>query len=267
MKNTLLLVSLILGFGWSLVTQADTVKVWDNKPLTINIKVNEEVRVIFPTGVNIQVPLSTTQKLQALAPNREVIYWKATAAFDKSRIIATTDDGQDVYVIDLMASPNGLKDSITIEDPRRVLLKNAAKEQPVAPTLRDPAELVLTRFVAQTLYAPDRLLPTDTNISQLETPTLPIDFPLMQSAKGESYIVEVVGQWGGYGRYITAVLIMNMSRFVVPVNPERVRGNFTHITPQHSHLSEAGTFEDRTTLYLVSDSPFSEAVMEDGYAY
>ena len=267
MKHTLFVFAVILGLASAAQAETETVKVWNNKPMIINIKVNEEIRVIFPTTVNIQVPLATTQKLQALAPNREIIYWKATAPFEKSRIIVTTDDGQDVYVIDLMASENGLTNDIIIEDPRRVLLNNSNKPKDEMPELNDPAELVLTRYVAQSLYAPDRLLPRDENVGLLETPELPEDFPLLQSALGENYGVEVIGQWNGYGHYITAVLIINKSAMAVPVNPERVRGNFTHITPQHQYLSEAGTFDDRTTLYLVSDIPFSEAVMEDGYAY
>ena len=253
---------------------SDVTKVWDNEPLTINIAVGTEVRVIFPTNVDLQVPLSITNELQSLAPNRQMIYWKALNNFDRSRIVATADDGKDVYIIDLMASENGIAENIVIEDPRRVLnvAPLQAEEQweegvENKTTLNDPAEIVLTRFVAKTLYAPDRLLPTDANIMMLNTPKLPSNFPLLQSEKGESYSLEVLGAWMGYSAYITAVQIKNTSQMPVNVNPERVRGNFTHITPQHLYMDAAGTWDDSTVLYLVSAKPFEAAVVEDGYAY
>jgi integrating conjugative element protein (TIGR03749 family) len=255
-------------------THADVTKVWNNEPLTLNIAVGQEVRVIFPTNVDLQVPLAITNQLQSLAPNRQMIYWKALEGFDKSRIVATADDGKDVYIIDLLATDNGIADNIVIEDPSRVLQVapvqaemewNETEESTT--TLTDPAEIVLTRFVAQTLYAPDRLLPSDNNIVMLSKPKLPANFPLLQSAKGESYQLEVLGSWMGYGAYITAVQIKNASNKRIDVNPERVRGNFTHITPQHLYLDAAGTWDDSTVLYLVSAKAFESAVVEDGYAY
>jgi hypothetical protein len=90
---------------------------------------------------------------------------------------------------------------------------------------------------------------------------------LLRSQAGEKYHYRIVGSWSGYGRYITAVLVINQSPVQLQVNPGLVQGNFTHITPQHLYLGPTGSLEDRTTLYLISDSPFVSALQEDGYGY
>jgi hypothetical protein len=77
----------------------------------------------------------------------------------------------------------------------------------------------------------------------------------------------VVGSWVGFGRYVTAVLIINQTPVSFEFDASRVRGNFTHITAQHLHLGAKGSVTDRTTLYLMSAIPFAEALTEDSYAY
>ena len=89
----------------------------------------------------------------------------------------------------------------------------------------------------------------------------------MQSSQGERFTVEVVGAWAGFDRYLTAVLITNATPIRLQFDPSRVRGNFSHITAQHVNIGPKGSLEDRTTIYLVSEQPFTEALMEDSYAY
>lgn len=258
---------------------ADVRRVWDEKPLTIILPVGQELRVSFPTDVNVQVPLGISEKLTSLAPNPKMIYWTATEAFSSARIIATASDGKTVYVIDVAADKNAAKEDIVIEDPARVIavqpatsfnhpannnVNTVSEEEDV---LEDPAEILLTRFASQTLYAPSRLIPTDTRISPVNFLQIHHDFPLLQSGHGEQVSVNVIGSWSGFGRYVTAVLIVNQTPVSFEFDASRVRGNFTHITAQHLHLGAKGSVIDRTTLYLISDIPFAEALTEDSYAY
>lgn len=249
-------------------TLADTKKIWNQMPLPIHLPVGHEIRVIFPAPVDLQVPAAIATRLQSLAPNSTMVYWKALEDIEPARIIASSHDGKEIYVLDISASKNGLVDNIMIEDPRRILEEVAITDSGQSiPALKDPAEIVLTRFASQSLYAPARLIPSDAYVMPLETPSLPADFPLMRSSMGEAFRVEPVAQWLGYERYITAVLIQNLSPFSVPIKMQNVRGNFTHATPQHLTLGATGTLEDRTTLFLISDIPFQEAVLSDGYDY
>jgi integrating conjugative element protein (TIGR03749 family) len=277
------LFSVLCGLLAAMV-QADTRRVWDEKPLTVILPVGQELRVSFPTDVNVQVPLGISEKLTSLAPNPKMIYWTATEEFSSARIIATALDGGTVYVIDVAADKHAAKDDIVIEDPARVtsnktltpenhhISTNAnsdtANDESISEdNLEDPAEILLTRFASQTLYAPSRLIPTDARISPVSFLAIHKDFPFLQSGHGEQVAVNVVGAWTGFGRYITAVLIVNQTPIAFEFDASRVRGNFTHITAQYLQLGAKGSLTDRTTLYLVSDIPFAEALTEDSYAY
>lgn len=259
---------------------ADVRRVWDEKPMTIILPVGQEVRVTFPTDVQVQVPLGVSEKLTSLAPNPKMIYWTASEEFTSSRIIATAKDGRTVYVVDIAAEKNALKEDVLIEDPARVSVSESNKSKvPVSSAnsdstsdddiqaLEDPAEIILTRYASQTLYAPSRLMPLDPRIHQVNYLAIGKEFPLLQSGHGEHVSVSVVGSWAGFGRYITAILIINQSPIGFQFDASRVRGNFTHITSQHLYIGAKGTLEDRTTIYVVSENPFAEALTEDSYAY
>ena len=264
---------IVIGFCLLLSWQAalaEDKRIWNNLPITIVLPVNKEVRVTFPTDVSIQIPELIAGNLESLAPNQQMVYWKAKSPFDAQRVIATSSDNETVYLVDLVASENQIaNEPILIEDPNRLVMEVADQPTPSMATeeLRDPPEIVLTRFVSQTLYAPRRLVPQSGDIQEIHVNELPQKFPLMQSQWGEQYQYKIVGSWSGYGRYITAVLVINLSNTPVRINPGLIRGNFTHITPQHLALDATGKLSDRTTLYLISDVPFESAILEEGYGY
>lgn len=268
----------LLSVLWCLsaaLVQADVRRVWDEKPLTLTLPVGHEVRVNFPTEVAVQVPLGISEKLLSLQPNPRMIYWTATEGFGSARVIATATDGRTVYVIDLAADVAAATDDIVIEDPARISQLPSASTQDLSSdnrnladeVLEDPAEIILTRFASQTLYAPSRLIPSDERIAPVKLPNLPKHFPLLQSGQGEQVSVDVVGAWMGFGRYITAVLMINQTPLHFVFDGSRLRGNFTHIASQHSAIGPQGSLTDRTTVYLISTVPFNEALMEDSYAY
>ena len=251
---------------------AERTLVWNKFPITIVLPVGEEIRVTFPADVTLQLPMDITDRLESLAPNQRIVYWKATAPFDSVRAIATSADNESVYLIDLVAQEGAVTESLRIEDPDRIVAQNPAGFDGQHVTgneqeLVDPPEIVLTRFASQTLYAPRRLVPVNADISLQPINGLPAAFPLMRSQSGEQYQFSVVGAWAGYGRFITAVMAVNKSSITVHINPGLIAGNFSHITAQHLTLGPSGSLEDRTTLYLISDTPFASAILEDGYGY
>lgn len=258
----------------ALPSLAEVRRVWNDKPLTLFLPINHEVRVVFPTDVDVQVPMGIGERLQSLAPNTQMIYWTAIEAFEPARIIATAKDGKTVYILDVAASANAQFDDILIEDPARhatqdssMTLQNDSAAEDDLVALNDPSEIILTRFASQFLYAPSRLIPVDARITQIHLPTLAPNFPLLQSADGERFAVQIIGAWSGFGQYVTAVLIKNITPFRFQLDLSRVRGNFTHIAAQHLMIGEMGSLEDRTTLYLISTQPFDAALLEDSYAY
>lgn len=257
----------------SVPTWAEVRRVWNDKPLTLLLPINHEVRVVFPTDVDVQVPMGIGERLHSLAPNTQMIYWTAVEAFEPARIIATAKDGKTVYILDVAASEAGQADDIVIEDPSRHPVESEplelaeSEQESESEALTDPSEILLTRFASQTLYAPSRLIPVDGRITPVNLPLLAENFPLLQSAHGERFALQVVGAWAGFGQYVTAILIKNITPLRFQLDLSRVRGNFTHITAQHLMIGEKGSLEDRTTLYVISSQPFDAALLEDSYAY
>jgi integrating conjugative element protein (TIGR03749 family) len=281
---------LLASLSW-----AETRRVYDDKPLSIAVPVKKEVRIVFPQDVNIQIPTELQSKISHLVPDSQTLYWTAKESFAPVRLIATALDGGKVYVVDIAADAKNPVDDIRIEDPAVIAALHAEKNKPVsrllpssdanfegqinsalynsndnAPDekpLSDPAEAILMRFAAQTLYAPSRLIPADNRISVASMPSIAKTFPLIQSTQGERFTVEPVGAWTGFNRYVTAVLIVNQTAAFLQFDHTQVRGNFTHITAQHINIGPRGSLEDRTTVYLISDVPFAEAILEDRYGF
>ncbi len=267
----------------------DTRRVWDNRPLPVALPVGKEVRWIFPQDVTVQIPEEMTPKIKTLLPDAHTVYITATEKFSTARVLATGNKDGKVYILDVSAAANNLVEDMRLEDP--ALLPAANDTNNAKPTSRlietelpdqqdgsgdstpdekpllDPPEIVLTRFAMQTLYAPSRLIPSSERVSRAGNPTLPKAFPLIQSTQGERFSYEAVGAWQGFGHYVTAVLVVNQTPIRVLVDLTKVRGNFSHVTAQHHYIGPKGDLTDRTTLYLISDKPFNEAVLEDAYAY
>lgn len=245
---------------------SDTRLVWNGQPISLNIAVGKEVRVRFPADVFYQVPLAVSSKLIALAPNPTMIYLKPTDSFDTARILFQSYDGKSLYIVDLSASDSGITDSVYIEDPSRLSPPNVDTKE-ISSTLDDPSEIVLSRFASQVLYGPRRLTPINEDITEINIPVLDHDFPLLRSDMGENYSLFPIKAWSGYGKFITAIVVVNNSEFEVPVKFENVRGSFTNISSQHSYFGPKGSRDNLTTYYLISDTPFDSAILEDSYGY
>ena len=87
---------LVLLASWPGFVFAERVLIWNDTPLTVEIPVGEEVRVSFPTDVLLQIPASLTETLASLAPNQQIVYWRANAAFDAARVVAQSVDNRTV---------------------------------------------------------------------------------------------------------------------------------------------------------------------------
>jgi len=278
MKNPNVIVSLcilVIFLASSTTSASDTTRVvWKNEPLSIDIATGYNARIIFPANVSIQLPVQLLDQLETLQVNPRIVYWKPHVNFENYQVIAISNDSEEVYLINLSSTDKGLKTPVTIEDPNTLLQEHSQESStPKAPTREkavssDPPEIVLTRHVAQLLYAPLRLLPASRDIRRIPTTALPKTLHLKRTQRGELYDYEILGNWQGYGQYITAIKIKNLSPLSIDtIDLRTIRGDFTHIAVQHSSLSPANTPKDTTTLYLLSQKPFLDAVTGVSYGY
>lgn len=264
------LVISVLFIGNSSFAQAtptETRLVVDQRPLTITLRKDHEHRLHFPEPVMIEVPDSLLTGAKVLQADGQVIYITPTQVSDVQRVIALSQDRDRFYLLDLRVSDDGERTDYRIEE---ASLLAAAREAESAESVevekpRNPAPVEITRYAAQALYGPTRLLPRSPAIRPMAAPSIANDLDLVRSQRGETFAVRAVAAWRGYGLHLVAIELQNLSPLHVDIDPRLVRGNWATVTAQHTYLGPQGSLEDRTTLYLVSRTPIAQTLEELAY--
>ena len=122
--------------------------------------------------------------------------------------------------------------------------------------------VALTRFAAQQLYAPRRLLGDTPDIRRVPmgtTATVPL-------YRAEEVLAEPLGSWQGGGLYVTAVKLTNRGTSRVSLDPRRLNGHFVSAAFQHNTLGSAGSISETTCVYLVTNRPFAASLFSASVA-
>jgi integrating conjugative element protein (TIGR03749 family) len=238
---------------------------WDKRPITVHLQIGHERIIHFPDEMRFWLPDTIKHKVSALAANG-VLYIRALEPFPGTRLRVQSLNDHQVYLLDVMAS-----DIDVVNDEMIVMtqdsVRNRSKESSAVITTQD-WRIRLTRYAAQQLYAPERLLGGDSEIKR--TPLeLSTAVPLI---RGGLVGAVPIASWQGGGLTVTAIRLRNTSqwplelRFDQPSSLKRlnlsnlIRGDWLTATVQHQHLGSTGNENDTTTLYLVSKQPFIESL-------
>lgn len=247
--------------------------VYADQPVSLSLTLGHEHRIVFPEPVYIDLPQRLARATASLQPDEQVVYLTGRESVPPQRLIATATSGDRVYLVDIQVVEDGPRNDYRIESPElaRTAHRDGAQPQEGGATNstnsqpRNPPQIELLRYASQSLYAPARLQPVHAQIRQAPTPEYPDGVALMRSTRGETFDYRVVAAWRGFGRYITAVELINVTDLLVELDPRQVQGAFDAAAFQHTWLDKAGTAEDRTTLYLISDNPFPVSAQGVGY--
>lgn len=243
---------------------------WDKRPVDLALVIGQERMVHFPTDVRCWVPEAIRDKVSLMSANG-VVYITALRPFERTRIRIQSLQSQRMYLLDAHAADAGTHaDTLIVTDSDYIT--NAAKlDESESKSGAGDWFVRLTRFAAQSLYAPERLHPTDKDITPIRV-TLRSALPLVRGGFIEATPIR---SWRGGGFSVTAVRIQNLTDEPIDIVHEAtpaewamnrlldletdIRGHWLAITAQHRDLaprSEAGAV---STLYLISDRPFSES--------
>lgn len=235
---------------------------WDKVPLRITLPVGKERLVTFPADVRVGIPGLLGAKLRTQS-NQGTVYWKANAAFDTQRIEVRETQSNRIYLLDLKASEEAK--SVT---PIEVIYKQARHDQTSndqadkstsqsnAQKSRKPGYIELTRFSAQQLYAPARLLNPSPLIHRISVDRRSTTHLI----RGQQVNATPVASWQSGALYITAVELKNTSKSFITLDPRHLRGGWRAATFHHSRLHPAGSESDTSAVYLISDRPFHEVI-------
>lgn len=233
--------------------------VWNKAPIAIPLVVGEERLVHFPDSVSIGLPQSLTPLLRSQSING-TLYLLAKQAFESTRVMVRSETDGPIYVLDISAAPGG-SDSRSLPDVQ-VLLKSPQESPQDAGadqwTSDNRSQSVgyaaLTRYAAQQLYAPTRLIPRQPGVVAIPVNLEPVDLVL-----GGKIEAVPVAAWKAGLRYVTAVKLINRTQSPVVLDPRELRGSWLAATFQHNRLLPAGSEADTTAVYLVSDRRFDAA--------
>ena len=233
--------------------------VWSGLPLPLPLKPDTHRLVIFPYPVEVQVPKALAPQLAVEITRPGYILFRPAIAFAQTpiRVIRTDMDERgeaSAMILLVTASPAGSANTLQIVDSLDATDQDraVAEQHP-----KMPAFVALLRHAAQSLYAPQRLLPRPGPIQAVPAPnSAPSN--LLRSQQGESFSLHPVAAWRGLGYHIIAIELVNQTAIAVELDPRQVRGDWQAISFQHPDVKASGSPRDRSVLYLISRNRFGE---------
>ena len=224
---------------------------WKKAPIRLELVVGQEQRIEFPAAVKVGVPASIQGVLRTQSVNG-VVYLLAHAAFGSNRLMVRELYSGRIYLFDVTATEEGGPDHpiqiyVTGDQGRENDQATGRHE----PEQGQPDYIQLTRFAAQQIYAPVRLLKDRPGIVRVPVSRDPVD--LYHGGTVEA--IPLVA-WRAKGLYVTAVKLTNCTEQALILDPRNLRGTWLTATMQHHRLFPKGHEADTTAVYLISARPF-----------
>lgn len=220
-------------------------------PLRIVLGTSERL-VTFPHPVAISLPAGAETIIDMQIIGRTVYLTMVTPRSAPIRVLAEDLVTGQTIPLDLLGGDavEGLSGEVEV---------HYDSERPVDQSPADPEDeplaldmVQLTRYAAQTVYAPRRLKPAADGVH-----SLPMDNNNVEGLfRGTRTMGRPLGQWRSGDLYVTAVLVVNLEKRAVTLDLEQVRGRWIAATLQHHRVQAAGSDLDSTTIYLVCNQPF-----------
>ncbi|EHD3095301.1 TPA: TIGR03749 family integrating conjugative element protein [Salmonella enterica] len=252
---------------WFSSAQAVELMKWERIPLLIPLSVNHERIVFVDRNVRVGFPAMLKGKLRVQSSGGTV-YLQASEPFEQTRLQLQDVESGEIILLDIAAkNDNKALEPVRLVYSGEVLsvsekgmetgsslpvasLDTEDKNQTVrkTPVYSAPLPVVLTRYAAQSLYAPLRTVEAVPGIHPVN---LRLPSRLTTLYPSENVVVSPIGAWGIQELNVVALKIRNRSSSKVILDARTLSGSFVSATFQHRWLGEAGTPEDTTTLYLV----------------
>ncbi|EGF9691679.1 TIGR03749 family integrating conjugative element protein [Salmonella enterica] len=252
---------------WFSSAQAVELMKWERIPLLIPLSVDHERVVFVDRNVRVGFPAALNGKLRVQSSGGAV-YLQASEPFEQTRLQLQDVESEEIILLDITAkndnkvlepvrlvysgdvssvSEKGIQKGSSVSSGSSDAADNNKTAQK-APVYHAPLPVVLTRYAAQSLYAPLRTVEAVPGIHPVN---LRLPSRLTTLYPSENVVVSPVGAWGIQDLNVVALKIRNRSSSKVILDARTLSGSFVSATFQHRWLGAVGTPEDTTTLYLV----------------
>jgi integrating conjugative element protein (TIGR03749 family) len=239
------------------LAQAIELMRWERLPLAISLVIGQERVVFVDEDVRVGLPATLSGKLRVQSTGG-TLYLRATEAIAPTRLQLQSVATGEIILLDIAATPG----EQTLEPVR--ILRNASMpstegEPSTAPVAeRTPIPVALTRYAAQSLYAPLRTVESLSGVRRVplkrrtELPTL---------LPSENLSSTPIAAWRLGEYWVTAVKLRNRGAETVPLDPRRLQVQLFAAAFQHAFLGPVGSAEDTTVAYLITRGAGLEQAM------
>jgi integrating conjugative element protein (TIGR03749 family) len=273
----MLLLLLLPGIG-----RAFELMKWERIPLQVPLTVGQERIVFVDKNVRVGFPPALSERLR-IQSSGGAVYLDAKTAFPVTRLQLQNKENGEIILLDVSASEGKV-----MREPVRIVYGDDVQNSDIPATsseenegaspsarknmhksrtqkaeslpLNTPLPVLLTRYAAQSLYAPQRTVepvPGIVPVSLRLPDTLSMLLPL------EPVEVRPLAAWQLMSSSVVALQIRNRSSGTVVLDPREVTGRFIAATFQHRWLGKAGSPEDTTVLYLVTEGHPNTAFIDE----
>lgn len=233
---------------------------WDRMPLPVDLPVGQERVIVLDRNVRVGLPreIADPDVLRVQSAGG-AIYLKADKPFDTQRVRIQDVETNEVVLFDLSAKTSGASD----EEIRVVFPDKSSNDQSrsEAGTSQDmagdgssvsgPVPVVLTRFAAQSLYAPSRTIEQVPGVNRVAM-RLPSNLPTLLPSLPVT--ARPLAAWKLDGWTVTAVRLTNRDPYrTYDLDPRWLQGDLYSATFMHSTLGRRGSVEDTTTVFIVTN--------------
>lgn len=248
----------------SLPAQADEIMKWERIPLQIPLKTDQERVIFVDKNVRVGFPPALNGKLRVQSTGGAV-YLKAENPFGQTRVQLQDVESGEVILLDISASETGSSEPVRLIYSGQVNTVTGAKDRQTAEPqdtgttdgdtqvkkkvqYSAPVPVLLTRYAAQSLYAPLRTVEALPGIHPVN---LRLPKRLTTLYMTQPIAVTPLAAWGLSNQSVVALRLQNTASRKISLDPRDLQGNFIAATFQHLWLGPAGTPEDTTTVYIV----------------
>lgn len=240
---------------------------WSGIPIPLPLPVGVDRVVRFPFDVRVGPPGKLTDLLQVTSADGAV-YLRALAPFEPTLVLVQeTEAPGRTFALELRAKAGASTTPVEILAPKGDTAEGLGPLEAfagieAAPPPKRYGYIALTRFAAQQLYAPERLLRELDGVYRVPVPDRGT-VPLIRTAGTLAEIEATpLASWTDEtGLYVTAVRLRNRAARHVVLDPRTaLRGEWLAATFQHARLFPAGHEADTSAVYLISARPFADAL-------
>lgn len=272
MKKTTLFVFLLAGLCQG-VACATVLLPWQRLPLPVPLHTGHERVVFVNRNVRVGYPAALDGKLRIQSSGGSV-YLLAKDDFPRTRLQLVDMDSGALILLDISASAGDELEPVEIRYDTPVwrndmpgTTQEASDAEPEPHTtdtrkaaLPAPLPVVLTRYAAQRLYGPPRVVEAVPGIA-----AVPVRLPATVTTLIPTQPVQVtpLAAWRAGEMTVTALKLQNRAAHRVTLDPRWLQGQFVAATFQHAWLGEQGTPEDTTVVYLVTEGRADRAMIPE----